>query len=138
MAGASAIVARRVARSPRVFPIRTSLPEIDMVPLMLAETAERRWGRHRQERSTSVMSPPRWVRSLRGLALAVLALCLAACATGFSRHGPTIHSVVGATERGEASWYGPERQGRLTTSGEPFDMHKLTAAHPTLPLGTRL
>lgn len=46
--------------------------------------------------------------------------------------------VVGATERGEASWYGPDHQGRRTSSGEPFDMHKLTAAHPTLPLGTQL
>jgi rare lipoprotein A len=38
---------------------------------------------------------------------------------------------------GIASWYGPRRQGRLTASGEVFDMHKLTAAHRTLPLPTR-
>lgn len=45
---------------------------------------------------------------------------------------------MGATESGEASWYGREHQGRLTSSGEPFDMNKLTAAHPTLPLGSDL
>ena len=37
-----------------------------------------------------------------------------------------------------ASWYGDDWQGRLTASGEPFDMHDLTAAHPTLPFGTWL
>lgn len=39
-------------------------------------------------------------------------------------------------ERGEASWYGPRFQGRRTASGEPYDMHGLTAAHKTLPFGT--
>jgi rare lipoprotein A len=36
---------------------------------------------------------------------------------------------------GEASWYGPQHQGKATASGEPFDQNQLTAAHPTLPLG---
>lgn len=39
---------------------------------------------------------------------------------------------------GRAAWYGEWHHGRLTASGERFDMHRLTAAHPTLPLGTRL
>jgi peptidoglycan lytic transglycosylase len=39
---------------------------------------------------------------------------------------------------GRASWYGKPHHGRTTASGETFDMHQLTAAHPTLPLGTRL
>ena len=37
---------------------------------------------------------------------------------------------------GIASWYGREFQGRLTASGEPFDMNKYTAAHRTLPFGS--
>jgi len=37
---------------------------------------------------------------------------------------------------GTASWYGDYFQGRPTASGEPYDMYDLTAAHPTLPLGT--
>ncbi len=37
---------------------------------------------------------------------------------------------------GTASWYGDYFEGRQTASGEPFNMYDLTAAHPTLPLGT--
>ena len=44
--------------------------------------------------------------------------------------------VMGAAARGWASWYGPELHGEPTASGEPFDMHALTAAHRTLPLGS--
>ena len=38
---------------------------------------------------------------------------------------------------GEASFYGQGFHGRLTASGKRFNRHGLTAAHPTLPLGTR-
>ena len=37
-------------------------------------------------------------------------------------------------ERGLASWYGKKFQGRRTSSGEPYDMYAMTAAHPTLPI----
>jgi len=37
---------------------------------------------------------------------------------------------------GTASWYGEYFQGKETASGEPYDMLALTAAHPSLPLGT--
>jgi len=37
---------------------------------------------------------------------------------------------------GTASWYGEYFQGRATASGEPYEMRNLTAAHPTLPLGS--
>jgi rare lipoprotein A len=40
--------------------------------------------------------------------------------------------------RGRATWYGPRFHGRRTSSGERFDMNRLTAAHPTLPFGTRV
>ena len=39
---------------------------------------------------------------------------------------------------GLASWYGKERQGKPTASGEPFDMNGLTAAHRTLSLGSHV
>ena len=35
---------------------------------------------------------------------------------------------------GQASWYGSAFHGRLTANGEVYDMHHLTAAHPTMPL----
>lgn len=41
-----------------------------------------------------------------------------------------------APEMGTASYYADKYHGRPTASGEIFDMHKLTAAHPTLPFGT--
>jgi len=41
-------------------------------------------------------------------------------------------------ERGIASWYGPRFNGRMTASGERYDMNALTAAHRSLPFGTRL
>jgi len=37
---------------------------------------------------------------------------------------------------GEASWYGPGFQGRPTASGEIYNQWAMTAAHPTLPLGS--
>jgi rare lipoprotein A len=41
-------------------------------------------------------------------------------------------------QEGIASWYGPGFHGRPTASGEIYDMHALTAAHRTLPLGTMI
>ena len=37
-------------------------------------------------------------------------------------------------ERGGASWYGRKYHGRPTSTGEPYDMFAMTAAHPTMPL----
>lgn len=39
---------------------------------------------------------------------------------------------------GVASFYGRRFHGRMTASGERFDMHAMTAAHKTLPFGTRV
>ena len=41
-------------------------------------------------------------------------------------------------QRGQASWYGPGFHNRRTASGELFNMHGLTAAHRTLPFGTKV
>ena len=43
---------------------------------------------------------------------------------------------LGMKQKGVASWYGDDFHGRTTASGELYDMHALTAAHRTLPLGT--
>lgn len=37
-------------------------------------------------------------------------------------------------QRGYGSWYGKKFHGQRTSSGEPYDMYKMTAAHPTLPI----
>jgi len=65
--------------------------------------------------------------------LALLAGCSRAVVT--SPPGPP---AAGFEEVGFASWYGAQHQGRRTSSGEVFDMNQLTAAHRTLPFGTRL
>ena len=54
-------------------------------------------------------------------------------------NGKTYHvmnSGAGYTERGVASWYGKKFHGRQTSSGETYDMYKMTAAHKALPLPT--
>jgi rare lipoprotein A len=43
----------------------------------------------------------------------------------------TAHGYI---ERGVASWYGPDFHGIATSTGEPYDMYSMTAAHKTLPL----
>ena len=48
----------------------------------------------------------------------------------------TLASARGFVQRGVASWYGPKFHGRRTSSGETYDMYKMTAAHKTLPLPT--
>ena len=37
-----------------------------------------------------------------------------------------------------ASWYGPYFHGRTTANGETYNMHGISAAHKTLPFGTKL
>lgn len=48
----------------------------------------------------------------------------------------TLRSAQGFTERGIASWYGNPFHGRRTSSGEIYDMYRMTAAHKQLPLPT--
>ncbi len=89
-------------------------------------------------------------RIAHGLTLALL-VCLGA-ALGPTRTGstdnrtavagristptPTIRPNSKPYQVGTASWYGEDFEGKPTASGEPFNMYDLTAAHPSLPLGT--
>jgi rare lipoprotein A len=45
-------------------------------------------------------------------------------------------SAAGFVEQGVASWYGPDFHGKRTATGETYDMHGMSGAHPTLPLPT--
>ena len=51
------------------------------------------------------------------------------------KYYPTIVSV-GDTFKGNASWYGPDFHGKLTSNGETYNMYGMTAAHKTLPMNT--
>jgi rare lipoprotein A len=67
----------------------------------------------------------------------LLALALAGCATSGAPHSGT--PQVAHHEQGLASWYGNEiRAGSPTASGERYRPAAYTAAHRTLPFGTRL
>jgi rare lipoprotein A len=78
-------------------------------------------------------------RIVRQLSL-LAALALAAC--GGAQHAPppkrTGTAEPSPVQRGMATFYGREAHGGPTASGERFDMRKMTAAHRTLPLGTRV
>ncbi|MBC7414116.1 MAG: septal ring lytic transglycosylase RlpA family protein [Herminiimonas sp.] len=47
---------------------------------------------------------------------------------------PLTDSSTPLKQRGVGSWYGKKFHGQKTSSGEPYDMYKMTAAHPTLPI----
>jgi len=66
---------------------------------------------------------------------AVAALSLAALSDCASTRPTPGHA---GPEVGMASYYAEAHQGRRTANGERFDMHALTAAHRTLPFGTRV
>jgi rare lipoprotein A len=46
--------------------------------------------------------------------------------------------AVQQASSGTASWYGAQHHGRRTASGERFDKNGMTAAHRSLPFGTKV
>jgi len=80
------------------------------------------------------MRPPIPNLLLRAATLAI-GLAVASCATTrpMRVESPPVEAQVGV-----ASYYAGSWHGRRTASGERFDMHELTAAHRTLPFGTRV
>lgn len=51
---------------------------------------------------------------------------------------PAMAADVVQKQIGRASWYGTKQHGQTTASGEAFDRTALTAAHPTLPMNSRV
>lgn len=54
----------------------------------------------------------------------------------FGKTYRVLDSASGYQATGKASWYGTKFHGKRTSSGETYDMYKMTAAHKTLPLPT--
>lgn len=84
-------------------------------------------------------------RCLAGVLVGMVALVLGACAATHDPGPAESNAKVaegpdGRVHRlsGQASWYGEPFHGRTTASGEPYDMNQLTAAHRTLPFGTKV
>ncbi len=72
------------------------------------------------------------VTSLPFLVITALLILTAGCAK------PRVSPPTKKVFIGYASWYGPGFHGRRTASGEIFNMYDYTAAHRTLPFGTRV
>ena len=70
-----------------------------------------------------------------GWAVTLLASGLVVSGCSVVRREPP--PVVDGVQTGIASWYGPGFHGNRTANGEIYDQYELTAAHPSLPLGTR-
>lgn len=66
-----------------------------------------------------------------GLMFFILTVC--SCASSSPEFG-----MRGYTEEGKASYYSPKLQGRKMANGDPYRKGKLTAAHKTLPFGTKV
>ena len=78
----------------------------------------------------------RWILRLALAALFLVQIAAIGCSANKRPAAPK--SLERPIERGVASWYGTYFHGRLTANGERYDMHEMTAAHPTLPFGTRV
>src|ERR1700747_2994356 len=63
---------------------------------------------------------------------------LAACSIPPAQLLPPLSTGSRLTQTGIASWYGPGFHGKQTASGVIYNQNDLTAAHQTLPLGTRV
>ncbi len=73
-------------------------------------------------------------RLFKGFVTAIaLLLLFSAYASEPGRASDRAYEAVGV-----ASWYGAKFHGRITASGEPYDMNAMTAAHPSLPFGTKV
>lgn len=110
-----------------------------------------------KRRYRSVHTPPSSPRQPWGLGGAIVALLVyggvvlsdsgrqasplptanaANAANAVEASAPVRQASYGPAHLGRASWYGSDFHGAPTASGEPFNMHALTAAHRTLPLGS--
>lgn len=85
-----------------------------------------------------------WTRIFQVLAVINIASILGCAssprfrvAEGSPDHVSTRNATFGVQE-GIASYYAEKFHGRTTSNGEVFDMYKFTAAHRTLPFGTRV
>jgi rare lipoprotein A len=86
------------------------------------------------------------------LIFSIIAILLAGCAGSstynykvstkpYTINGTTYYPIASAngfSETGMASWYGPDFHGKKTASGEMYNKYAYTAAHKTLPFGTKV
>jgi rare lipoprotein A len=71
------------------------------------------------------------------VAISLTILLFLGCCASHRKHKPQ-SELVGYSESGEASYYSMKFQDRKTASGEKFNNYAMTAAHKTLPFGTKV
>lgn len=76
----------------------------------------------------------RWFSGFAAISVYLLALGVQAVSASEHRRPAAIHG----RQVTRASWYGNEFRGRQTADGSRFDPRRLTAAHPTLRLGSKV
>lgn len=87
--------------------------------------------------------------TFKRLITALIPILLIACTAHQQHTGPSHYVVKGKTyhvmksarhykAKGVASWYGSHGRKQKTSTGERYNMHAMTAAHPTLPFATRV
>jgi len=97
---------------------------------------------------SNAMSPRKWLSGISQVTL-IGALVMSGCNSNDTKENlggqsklPQQNNGSAATQPihkqvGEASWYGPGFQGQETANGETFNQKEMTAAHPSLPMGTK-
>ncbi|HET8790711.1 MAG TPA: septal ring lytic transglycosylase RlpA family protein [Modicisalibacter sp.] len=73
-------------------------------------------------------------------AIAILAITIAGLLAGCAGtpSAPSSAALSSFDQRGQASYYSNAYQGELTANGERYDRNAMTAAHKSLPFGTRV
>lgn len=100
----------------------------NVVPLAGTEARQMAIAKTPLEAIINLTSPA--VASVSSVALAVASIGSVA--------SKTVLDAAGVIQHGIGSWYGARFHNKRTANGERFNMNALTAAHPTLPFGTRL
>jgi rare lipoprotein A (peptidoglycan hydrolase) len=96
------------------------------------------WGAFSTWREFQALREIRFAVENNGRQIVLIALQQRALASKIARLEREIRLLWGTPEAGTASWYGPGFHGRITASGELYDSAGATAAHPRLPMGTRV
>jgi rare lipoprotein A len=78
------------------------------------------------------------VRRLLVVLLAAVAVLAAACGGSTKPQKKKRVALASGIQRGKASWYGGKFHGGPTASGETYNKRSMTAAHRSLPFGTRV
>jgi rare lipoprotein A len=90
--------------------------------------------------SSEIMSSARWAAGVAVFFSMVTGGCGSGSPRFMTKEPPATlgESAAGYQLQGTASYYAEDFDGKRTANGEVYDMHAMTAAHRTLPFGTKV